>query len=69
MRRNFGDSLNEELIKTLRLKDQALNQLIDQKLLLTEADRLDFSISDQELAEAIAEIEAFQTAGVFDNRR
>ena len=69
MRRSFGDSLNEELIKTLRLKDQALNQLIDQKLLLDEAERLGLSISDQELAEAIGKIEAFQTAGVFDNRR
>jgi peptidyl-prolyl cis-trans isomerase D len=61
--------LNEETIKGLRLKEQALNQLIDQKLMLDEAANLGISVSDQELAESIAKIEAFQTAGVFDPKR
>ncbi|MGA8020312.1 MAG: SurA N-terminal domain-containing protein [Desulfobacterales bacterium] len=69
VRRNFGGSLNEETIKGLRLKEQALNQLIDQKLMLAEAANLGISVSDQELAESIAKIEAFQTAGVFDPKR
>jgi peptidyl-prolyl cis-trans isomerase D len=69
VRRNFGGSLNEETIKGLRLKEQALNQLIDQKLMLAEAANLGISVSDQELAESIANIEAFQTAGVFDPKR
>jgi peptidyl-prolyl cis-trans isomerase D len=69
VRRNFGGSLNEETIKGLRLKEQALNQLIDQKLMLDEAANLGISVSDQELAESIAKIEAFQTAGVFDPKR
>ena len=69
VRRNFGGSLNEETIKGLRLREQALNQLIDQKLMLDEAANLGISVSDQELAESIANIEAFQTAGVFDPKR
>jgi peptidyl-prolyl cis-trans isomerase D len=69
MRQSFGDALNEDMIKSLRLRDQAMNQLIDEKLLLAEADRLDLDISDKELAEVIGQIEAFQTAGVFDSRR
>ena len=69
MRQSFGDALNEEMIKSLRLRDQAMNQLIDEKLLLAEADKMDLDVSDKELAEAIGRIEAFQTAGVFDSRR
>ena len=69
MRQSFGEALNEEMFKSLRLRDQAINQLVDEKLLLAEAGRLDLDISDQELAEAIGRIEAFQTAGVFDSRR
>ncbi|MFZ1200504.1 MAG: SurA N-terminal domain-containing protein, partial [Desulfobacterales bacterium] len=69
VRRNFGGSLNEETLKGLRLKEQALNQLIDQKLMLAEAEKLGISVSDQELAESISKIDAFQTAGAFDPKR
>jgi len=69
MRRNFGNSLDEDTIKMLGVKKQALDQLIDQKLLLSEAERLQMRIGDQELAGAIRDIEAFQTAGQFDSRR
>jgi peptidyl-prolyl cis-trans isomerase D len=68
-RQSFGSSFNEEMIKMLGLKDRALNQLIDHKLMLAEARRLKFRVSDREVADAIAKMEAFQTAGVFDNRR
>jgi peptidyl-prolyl cis-trans isomerase D len=69
VRNNFGGSLNEETIKGLRLKEQALNQLIDQKLMLAEAAKLNFSVSNEELVDSIGRIEAFQTAGVFDPQR
>ncbi len=69
VRNNFGGSLNEETIKGLRLKEQALNQLIDQKLMLAEAAKLNFSVSNEELVDSIGRIEAFQTAGVFDPKR
>ena len=69
MRQNFGDAFNEEMIKTLGLKDRAIEQLIDRKLMLEEAQRLGLMVSDEELAESIRGIEAFQTAGTFDPRR
>jgi peptidyl-prolyl cis-trans isomerase D len=69
MRQSFGDSLTDDMIKALGLKDRALNQLIEHKLMLSEAKRLKFRVSDQEVADAIGKIEVFQTGGVFDRRR
>ena len=69
MRQQFGDALNEETIKMLNLRQQALDRLVDEKLMLSEAQRLNLKVSDEELAVSIAGIEAFQTAGAFDARR
>ena len=68
LRERFGNNLNEDMIKMLQVKKQALNQLIDKKLLVQEARRFKFRVSDKELADTIMEIGAFQRAGVFDNR-
>ncbi|MBW1725735.1 MAG: SurA N-terminal domain-containing protein, partial [Deltaproteobacteria bacterium] len=56
------------MIEKLQVKKQALNQLINNTLLLQEAKRLKFRVSDTELADAISEIPGFQEAGRFDNR-
>ncbi len=68
LRQRFRNNLTEDMIKSLRLKEQALNQLIDNRLLVQEARRLKFRVSDEELARAITQIDAFQRNGVFDNR-
>jgi peptidyl-prolyl cis-trans isomerase D len=68
LRERFGNNLNEDMIKMLQVKTQALNQLIDKKLLVQEASRFKFRVSDKELADTIMKIGAFQRAGVFDNR-
>ncbi|MGD2151553.1 MAG: SurA N-terminal domain-containing protein [Desulfobacterales bacterium] len=68
LRERFGNNLNEDMIKMLQVKKQALNQLIDKKLLVQEARRFKFRVSDKELADTIMKIDAFQRAGVFDNR-
>ncbi len=68
LRQRFGNNLNDDLIETLQIRKQALNQVIDQKLLITEAERLKFRVSDEELAEAITKIGVFQINGVFDKR-
>ena len=67
-RQRFGNRLNDEMIQMLQVENQALNRLIDQKLLLQEAVKLNFRVSDDELAAAIRKIKAFQTSGVFDKR-
>lgn len=68
LRERFGNRLDDEMIQMLQVENQALNRLIDQKLLLQEAVKLNFRVSDDELAAAIREIKAFQTSGVFDKR-
>lgn len=68
LRKRFGNNLNEDMIKMLQVRKQALNQLVDNKLLVQDAKRLKFRVSDKELAEAIMKIGAFQRAGVFDSR-
>lgn len=69
VRQSFGNNLNDELIKTLQLDKQALNQLIDKLLMRQAASDLDIRVSDEELSQSIRSIGAFQTAGVFDPRR
>jgi peptidyl-prolyl cis-trans isomerase D len=69
MRQNFGNNLNDELIKTLQLDKQALNQLIDKILMRQAAANLELRVSDEELSQSIRSISAFQNAGVFDPRR
>jgi peptidyl-prolyl cis-trans isomerase D len=68
-RRQFGSALDQKLLKTLNLKEQALNQLIDRRLLLQAADRLNLHVTDQAVAEAIQSIEAFQENGRFVPQR
>ena len=68
LRRRFGNNLDEDMLKQLQVKHQALNQLIDNKLLVQESKRLKFRVSEKELADAILNITAFQRAGVFDSR-
>lgn len=66
MRRQFGNALNEELLTALNIKQQALNSLIDQKLMEMEADKLKIVVSDQEVQDALLAVKAFQRNGQFD---
>jgi peptidyl-prolyl cis-trans isomerase D len=68
-RQRFGSSLNDDMIEMLQIKKQALDQLIDRKLLLQEAERLKLRVSDAEVADSIMNTPVFQTNGTFDNRR
>jgi len=68
MRQRFGNSLNEDLLKMLQLDQQALNQLIEKRLMMQEAARLNFRVTDEEVIRSIQSIPAFQTNGVFDSR-
>lgn len=66
MRERFGDNLNDDLLKALNVKQQALNNLIEQKLVANEAQRLKIIVSDKELTEALMTIKAFQKDGAFN---
>ena len=69
LRQRFGDNLNDEMLKLFNVKKQALDSVIDQALLLDEAKRLSFRVTDEELAAAIRSTPAFQLDGRFDQRR
>ncbi len=68
MRRRFGNNFNDAMIEQFQIKKKALDQLINNRLLVQEADRLDFRISNEEVADFIRHISAFQSGGVFSNR-
>lgn len=69
MRRRFGKQFSFDLVEALNLKEQALDQLINRRLLLAEAKRLKLKISKEELQEAIRSYPAFQSNGQFDPQR
>jgi len=69
MRRQFGQQFSSELAETLNLKRQALDQLINRRLLLAEARVLELDVSREELQNAIISYPAFQTNGRFDQQR
>lgn len=68
MRQNFGNNLNEEMVKMLRLNQQALDQLIDQTLMIQEAAKLKLRVTDEEVIDSITGLAAFQANGQFDRR-
>ncbi|MBF0258824.1 MAG: SurA N-terminal domain-containing protein [Desulfamplus sp.] len=66
IRQQFGNNLNDELIKMLQVKKQAMDRLIEERLIADEADRLDIQVSDKEIQDSLLEIEAFKKNGIFD---
>lgn len=66
MRQRFGDNLNDEILQMLQVKKQALDRLIDERLISGEADRLKIEVSNQELANSLLGVPAFRKNGVFD---
>lgn len=66
LRQRFGKSLNEDILKALNVKQQALNSLIDEKLILAQADELGITISDKELQDSLFSIKAFEVDGKFN---
>jgi peptidyl-prolyl cis-trans isomerase D len=69
MRSQFGEQFSPELAETLNLKRQALDQLINRRLILAEAKILELDVSREELQRAIISYPAFQTNGHFDQQR
>jgi peptidyl-prolyl cis-trans isomerase D len=66
MRNRFQDNLTDDLLKALNVRQQALNSLIEQKLMAAQADQLKITVSDQELQDSILRIDAFHRDGRFD---
>jgi len=67
VRRQMGGRFSSELLETMKLKEQALNQLVTRRLLLEEAHRLQLEVRPEELQQAILSFPAFQINGRFDS--
>ena len=65
VRKNFGENLDDDMIKALQLKRHAVDKIIEQKLLIQEAKKLNLKVSEKELANAIYSLKVFHEDGAF----
>lgn len=69
LRRQYGDMWSENLIEAFDLKNQALQQLINQRLITQEAKRLGLDVTEEEIRSEIMSYPAFQFQGRFHEGR
>ncbi len=61
----YGGDMNEQLLKQLGVEQQILQQMVDERAALAEAERLGVTVSNEEVAQRIFAIPAFQENGAF----
>ena len=61
----YGGNMSDQLLKQLGVEQQILQQLVDERAALAQAERLGLTVSDQEVAQRIFAIPAFQEKGAF----
>lgn len=66
LQQQFGSSLDDDLVKSLNVKQHAVNSLIDQKILEIEGQKLKIIVSDEELKQDLLSVKAFQKDGAFN---
>src|SRR2546423_7092838 len=59
----YGGNMSEQLLKQLGIDQQILQQMVDERAALAEADRLNISASDEEVRQRIFAMPAFQENG------
>ncbi len=62
----YKEKFNDEMEKKLKLREKALDSLIDERVLLIAARSIGMAVSDEELEEAIMNEPGFTRNGVFD---
>ena len=65
MRRAYGGNLDAQMIKQLGIPQRLIQQLVDEEMMLAEADRLGITVSDGEVRERLIRLPAFQENGQF----
>jgi peptidyl-prolyl cis-trans isomerase D len=68
-RQALGDRWSDEMARALRLRDQVLQRLIEERLVAQGAAREGVAVTDAELADQIVRIGAFQEGGRFSPER
>jgi peptidyl-prolyl cis-trans isomerase D len=61
----YGSNMSEQLLKQLGIEQQILQQMVDERAALAEADRLKIDVSDEEVRQTILSMPAFQENGTF----
>src|ERR1700730_12677898 len=61
----YGGNMSEQLLKQLGVEQQILQQMVDERAALAEANRLAIDVSDEELRQHIFAMPAFQQSGAF----
>jgi peptidyl-prolyl cis-trans isomerase D len=61
----YGANMNEQLLKQLGIDQQILQQMVDKRAALAEADRVGIRASDEEVRQRILSMPAFQENGQF----
>lgn len=61
----YGGNFNESLLRQLGLEQQILQQMVDERAALAEAERAGLSVTDAEVAAHIVSMPAFQENGQF----
>jgi len=69
LRRQFGEQYDENLFNEKFLRQSALEQLIEQKVALVQADKLGLRAASSAIDETIVTIPAFQQDGRFDKEQ
>src|SRR5436190_3592 len=61
----YGANMSDQLLRQLGVEHQILQQMVDERAALAEADRLDVRVSDDEVRQRILAIPSFQEKGAF----
>ncbi|MDX1630247.1 MAG: peptidyl-prolyl cis-trans isomerase [Thermoanaerobaculia bacterium] len=65
MRSNLGDQYTPELAEQLQIPSQALNRVVNRKILLAAARELDLTVTDEDLGSYIVSLPVFRQNGRF----
>jgi peptidyl-prolyl cis-trans isomerase D len=66
-RQNYKDKFNSDLLRSLKVEDQVINELIERALWKHEAKIMGLEVRNEELSAAVTEIPNFQKEGKFDS--
>ncbi len=67
-RQRFGQGLTDEMLKSLNLKQQALDNLVNQAVVLKKAEAMNINVTDEDIKAMILAYPGFQRNGAFDQR-
>lgn len=64
----YADRFDENVMNSLKLKEKAIDQIVDKYLFLLKAKELHLGVSDREFSEHVESIDAFRRNGRFDQK-